>query len=78
MLGTAFGEHKIVVQAVRQSTAGTIPDLAEIVRNGETETVNAAFNTPIYVLLLQVSGAYFAYVFGKRTEFWKKNRIYAK
>ncbi|XP_012283627.1 uncharacterized protein LOC105701456 isoform X1 [Orussus abietinus] len=71
MFGTAFSSHKIVVTAIQPnlgsgtSPLGVIPDLAEILPNGETETVNADFNTPIYVLLLQIFGAYFVYVFGK-------------
>ncbi|XP_015608863.1 chitin synthase chs-2 isoform X1 [Cephus cinctus] len=66
MFGSAFGDHKITVTAVQPgSLSGTMPDLSDILRNGETETVTAEFNTPIYVLLLQIFGAYFAYIFGK-------------
>ncbi|XP_051174656.1 chitin synthase chs-2-like isoform X2 [Leptopilina boulardi] len=65
MMGTAFSEHKIIVHAVRQAGSERITDLSEIIRIGETEIVNADYNTPIYVLLLQIFGAYFAYVFGK-------------
>lgn len=67
MMGSAFSEHKIIVHAVRQAGSDRITDLSEIIRIGETEIVNADYNTPIYVLLLQIFGAYFAYVFGKYT-----------
>lgn len=65
MMGAAFSDHKIIVHAVRQAGSDRITDLSEIIRIGETEVVNADYNTPIYVLLLQIFGAYFAYVFGK-------------
>lgn len=66
MFGSAFGEHKITVTEVQSTVGGgTIPDLSEIVPNGETETITADFKTPIYVLLIQIFGAYFAYVFGQ-------------
>jgi len=70
MLSSAFGEHKIEV------TTGTIntnilPDVSEILTGNITEFVKADFNTPIFVLLLQIAGAYFAYVFGKRIQYFK-------
>ncbi|CAL1678459.1 unnamed protein product [Lasius platythorax] len=64
MLSSAFGEHKITVTSVK-TIAGNLPDLSEIVTGDITEVVNADFSTPIYVLLLQIAGSYFAYVFGK-------------
>ena len=67
MMSTAFGKHKIIVQAVRQTGTATMTDLAEIVLNGESVATDAHFYTPLYVLLLQILGAYFAYVFGKQT-----------
>lgn len=66
MLSSAFSDHKITVTSIKSITGGTLPDLSEIVTGDITEIVNADFNTPIYVLLLQIAGAYFAYVFGKR------------
>lgn len=65
MFGTAFSEHSITVTAIRQASAGIIPDLEDIIKTSETEIINADFNTPIYVLLLQIFCAYFAYIFGK-------------
>lgn len=65
MLSSAFSEHKITVTSVK-SIAGNLPDLSEIVTGDITEAVNADFSTPIYVLLLQIAGSYFAYIFGKR------------
>ncbi|XP_070172648.1 chitin synthase chs-2 isoform X2 [Polyergus mexicanus] len=64
MLSSAFSEHKITVTSVK-SIAGSLPDLSEIVTGDITEVVNADFSTPIYVLLLQIAGSYFAYIFGK-------------
>ena len=65
MFGTAFSEHKITVQAVRATGDGTIPDLFEILPNGDTEIVNADHMAPVYVGLLAFFGAYFMYIFGK-------------
>lgn len=64
MFGNAFGEHKITVQGIRPTASGTITDLADILPNGETEIVPADLSTPIYVLLIQILAAYFAYIFG--------------
>lgn len=66
MLSSAFSDHKITVTSIKSITSGTLPDLSEILTGDITEVVNADFNTPIYVLLLQIAGAYFAYVFGKK------------
>ncbi|KYQ52765.1 Chitin synthase 8 [Trachymyrmex zeteki] len=65
MLSSAFGDHKITVTSIKSINSGNLPDLSEILTGDITEVVNADFNTPIYVLLLQITGAYFAYVFGK-------------
>lgn len=64
MFGDAFGEHKIVIQAIR-ATGNAVPDLFEILPNGETEIVNADFNTPIHVTLMAILGGYFMYIFGE-------------
>ncbi|XP_063977240.1 chitin synthase chs-2 isoform X2 [Diachasmimorpha longicaudata] len=65
MFGSAFGEHKITVTAVRQNGFGAIPDISEFLPNGETETVDADLNSAIYVLLIQIFASYIAYIFGK-------------
>ncbi|XP_032678165.1 chitin synthase chs-2 isoform X4 [Odontomachus brunneus] len=67
MLGSAFSEHKLTLTPIKSSTSGTSPDLTEILIAGgdATETITSDFKTPIYVLLLQIFGAYFAYIFGK-------------
>ncbi|KAK0162543.1 hypothetical protein PV327_006311 [Microctonus hyperodae] len=65
MFGTAFSDHKMTVVSVNQAVTGAIPDLADILRNGETETITANISTALYVLLLQIFGAYFTYIFGK-------------
>ncbi|XP_014616657.1 PREDICTED: uncharacterized protein LOC106793893 [Polistes canadensis] len=65
MFGTAFGEHKIIVHAtVTQTINGTLADLKDILPNSDID-IMADFNTPIYVLLLQIFSAYFVYIFGK-------------
>ncbi|KAI4504800.1 hypothetical protein M0802_000350 [Mischocyttarus mexicanus] len=65
MIGTAFGEHKIIVYAtVAQTTNGTLADLKDVLPNSDID-IMADFNTPIFVLLIQIFSAYFAYIFGK-------------
>lgn len=68
MFSSAFGDHKLTVTPIKSATSGTAPDVMEILIAGgdATESISASFYTPIYVLLLQIFGAYFAYVFGKR------------
>lgn len=67
-LPSAFSNHKLNVTPIKLSATGVAPDLTEILIAGgdATETINADISTPIYVLLLQIFGAYFAYVFGER------------
>lgn len=70
MLSSAFGDHKITVTSIKSSVpGGTLPDLSDVIMGDITETVNADVATPVYVLLLQIFGAYFAYVFGEPNEF---------
>lgn len=78
MLSSAFGEHKITVTSVKSFSIGTLPDVSEILTGDITEVINADFNTPIYVLLLQIAGAYFAYVFGEREREKQKEREHFK
>ncbi|XP_043525708.1 chitin synthase chs-2 isoform X5 [Frieseomelitta varia] len=65
MLSDAFGSHDIMVSAVRFDATDRITDIADILEIGDKEPVPASTDTPIYVLLLQIFGAYFTYVFGK-------------
>ncbi|XP_076671619.1 hyaluronan synthase-like protein kkv isoform X1 [Andrena cerasifolii] len=65
MLSTAFGDHKITVSMVRSETSSTITDIADVLQIGDPISMDASVTTPIYVLLLQIFGAYFAYIFGK-------------
>ncbi|XP_076393436.1 hyaluronan synthase-like protein kkv isoform X3 [Megachile rotundata] len=62
MLSNAFGSHKYEVW---QEVSTRVTDIADLVDNGVRISRDADVNTPIYVLLLQIFGAYFAYVFGK-------------
>lgn len=65
MLSDAFGSHDILVSAVRFDATDRITDIADILEVGDKVSVPASTDTPIYVLLLQIFGAYFTYVFGK-------------
>ncbi|XP_076291294.1 hyaluronan synthase-like protein kkv isoform X1 [Lasioglossum baleicum] len=65
MLSSAFGSHKIPVSEVRFDSSSRITDIADVVEIGEKRFEPADSTTPIYVLLLQIFGAYFAYIFGK-------------
>ncbi|XP_014204049.1 uncharacterized protein LOC106636227 [Copidosoma floridanum] len=65
MFGSAFGEHKITVQAVRQTPGGVLPDFLEILPNGDNEIVNAELHTPGQALLILIVCSYLMYIFGK-------------
>lgn len=65
MLSSAFGNHQISVSEVRLDSSNQITDIADVIEIGEKIQISADTNTPIYVLLLQIFGAYFAYIFGK-------------
>nr|XP_031829269.1 chitin synthase chs-2 isoform X3 [Nomia melanderi] len=65
MLSSAFGNHQISVSEVRLDSSNRITDIADVIEIGEKIQIPADANTPIYVLLLQIFGAYFAYIFGK-------------
>ncbi|XP_034946911.1 chitin synthase chs-2 isoform X1 [Chelonus insularis] len=69
MFGTAFSRREITINAsIRENptvTGGAVPDLSEIISNGDTEQVFTDMNAAVYVLLLQIFGSYFAYIFGK-------------
>lgn len=65
MFSSAFGSHAIPVSEVRFDSSSRITDIANIVEIGEKRLEHADPTTPIYVLLLQIFGAYFAYIFGK-------------
>lgn len=68
-LSSAFGEHTLTV-SINSASSGTAPDLRDVLVTGGdlTEIIKADYSTPIYVLLLQVFGAYFAYIFGKQVQ----------
>lgn len=63
MLSAAFGKHDIIVSNIRPQTANTITDIADAIERGDR--FPADVTTPIYVLLLQIFSAYFAYIFGE-------------
>lgn len=64
LYGDAFGPHKIIVYELPAGLGGVLPDTLESA-NIDTVDVDAAYNTVVYVLLLQVFGAYLCYIFGK-------------
>ncbi|GAB0097474.1 Chitin synthase [Sergentomyia squamirostris] len=64
LFGTGFGPHKIVVEEV-VSVNQALPDLLNAGQIGDTIDVDAAYNTVIYLIVIQVLAAYFCYVFGK-------------
>lgn len=63
LFGAGLAPHKIIVEEVTNLNQ-VLPDLQHI-QNGDTEDINAAYNTVIYVLIIQVLAAYFCYIFGK-------------
>ncbi|XP_053982024.1 chitin synthase chs-2 isoform X1 [Hylaeus volcanicus] len=65
MLSSAFGNHKIMVSKIRPDSSSRITDISDVIEIGDKIPIDASVNTPIYVLLLQIFGAYFAYIFGK-------------
>ncbi|XP_015436529.1 PREDICTED: uncharacterized protein LOC107191901 [Dufourea novaeangliae] len=65
MLSSAFSNHMIAVSEVRPQSSSRITDIADLLEIGEKRLIPADVTTPIYVLLLQIFGAYFAYIFGK-------------
>ncbi|XP_034664927.1 chitin synthase chs-2 isoform X2 [Drosophila subobscura] len=64
LYGDAFGPHKIIVYELPAGLGGVLPDTLESA-NIDTVEVDAAYNTVVYVLLLQIFGAYLCYIFGK-------------
>ncbi|XP_030374774.1 chitin synthase chs-2 isoform X1 [Scaptodrosophila lebanonensis] len=64
MYGDAFGPHKIIVYELPPGLGGVLPDTLEAA-NIDTVDVDAAHSSVIYVLLLQIFGAYLCYIFGK-------------
>ncbi|XP_024224435.1 chitin synthase chs-2 isoform X2 [Bombus vosnesenskii] len=65
MLSDAFGSHDIMAWTQRAEATDKITDVADILDIGDTVPVPGSVDTPIYVLLLQIFGAYFTYIFGK-------------
>lgn len=65
MLSDAFGSHDIMAWTQRVEVTDKITDVADILEIGDTVPVPGSVDTPIYVLLLQIFGAYFTYIFGK-------------
>lgn len=64
MYGDALGPHKISIDELATSLTGNLPDTLDAA-NIDSIEIDAAHNTVIYVLLLQIFGAYLCYIFGK-------------
>ncbi|XP_075147009.1 hyaluronan synthase-like protein kkv isoform X1 [Haematobia irritans] len=64
MYGDAFGPHKISVDELATSLSGSLPDTIDAA-NIDSIDIDASHNTVIYVLLIQIFGAYLCYIFGK-------------
>ncbi|XP_044267838.1 chitin synthase chs-2 isoform X2 [Tribolium madens] len=61
-----FSAHQIQVLEIKPVLGGTsLPDISEIIPTGDDTTITSNDMTAIYVLLLNVSSSYFAYIFGK-------------
>nr|AAL38051.2 chitin synthase [Manduca sexta] len=66
LFNAGFGQHNIVVEEVQIQLGGTvIPDLANITLTGDSIEVAAAYNSAVYVMLIQIFAAYICYIFGK-------------
>ncbi|XP_076168647.1 hyaluronan synthase-like protein kkv [Ptiloglossa arizonensis] len=65
MLSSAFGKHDIMVSAVSSDTTSRITDITNVFEIDDKIPIPASVTTPIYILLLQIFGAYFTYIFGK-------------
>uniref|UniRef100_T1PGZ3 chitin synthase n=1 Tax=Musca domestica TaxID=7370 RepID=T1PGZ3_MUSDO len=64
MYGDAFGPHKISVDELATSLTNSLPDTIDAA-NIDSIDIDASHNTVIYVLLIQIFGAYLCYIFGK-------------
>ncbi|TMW48229.1 hypothetical protein DOY81_006700 [Sarcophaga bullata] len=64
MYSDAFGPHKISVDELATSLTNSLPDTIDAA-NIDSIDIEASYNTVIYVLLIQIFGAYLCYIFGK-------------
>ncbi|XP_018562636.1 uncharacterized protein LOC108904526 isoform X1 [Anoplophora glabripennis] len=61
-----FNAHPITILEIKPVLGGTsLPDISEIIPTGDDTVVPSSDITPIYVLLINIAGSYFAYIFGK-------------
>lgn len=61
-----FGAHTITVLEIKPTLGGTaLTDVSEIIPTGDDTIIPANDMTAIYVLMINVLGSYFAYIFGK-------------
>ncbi|XP_055676574.1 chitin synthase chs-2 isoform X1 [Lutzomyia longipalpis] len=64
LFGTGYGPHKIIVEEV-VTVNQALPDLLNAGQIGDTIDIDAAYNTVIYMIVIQVIAAYLCYIFGK-------------
>ncbi|CAH1115687.1 unnamed protein product [Psylliodes chrysocephalus] len=67
---TEFSEgwaaHPITILEIKPYLGGTsLPDISEIIPTGDDTVIQSNDWTPIYVLMINVSASYLAYIFGK-------------
>ncbi|XP_037814355.1 chitin synthase chs-2 isoform X1 [Lucilia sericata] len=64
LFSDAFGPHKISVDELATALTNSLPDTLDAA-NIDSIDIEASYNTVIYVLLIQIFGAYLCYIFGK-------------
>ncbi|KAM7362637.1 hyaluronan synthase-like protein kkv isoform 1-T3 [Cochliomyia hominivorax] len=64
LFSDAFGPHKISVDELATSLTNSLPDTIDAA-NIDSIDIDASYNTVVYVLLIQIFGAYLCYIFGK-------------
>lgn len=61
-----FSSHPITILEIKPVLGGTtLPDISDVIPTGDDTTILSNDLTPIYVLLINICGSYFAYIFGK-------------
>ncbi|XP_046803681.1 chitin synthase chs-2 isoform X3 [Lucilia cuprina] len=64
LFSDAFGPHKISVDELATTLTNSLPDTLDAA-NIDSIDIEASYNTVVYVLLIQIFGAYLCYIFGK-------------
>nr|AAG09712.1 chitin synthase 1 [Lucilia cuprina] len=64
LFSDAFGPHKISVDELATTLTNSLPDTLDAA-DIDSIDIEASYNTVVYVLLIQIFGAYLCYIFGK-------------